>query len=92
MCRKIDILKWGVRCGGLALLFLLNGCATDFHTPLFNLNMALTSSPAETKPRVPVFYPDAEGRQGANGSEPLVEAYGSAWQDLHTRYPEYRFN
>lgn len=93
MCRKIDILKWITRCGWLALLLSLAGCAADFHSSLFSLHMALTPPHTRAEQEVPVIYPDEEGQQrAAGGADSLAEAYGPAWQDLQPRYPDYRFN
>ena len=88
MCRMFDRLKWIMCWGGL---LLIGGCAADLRVPLLDREMSISSPFLRSEQRVPVIYPYEQERPEGSG-DPLAEAFGPAWRDLHGRYPEYQFN
>ena len=79
-----------IRILGLALALLLSGCSGGIYTPVAEVGVTLDSPILGLNDELPVVFPYKGTRN--RGQNPMVEAYGPSWQDLHSKYPEYRFN
>ncbi len=75
---------------GLVLAFLMGGCSGGIYTPVAELEVAVDSPILGSDDNLPVVYPYKGARNG--GQDSMVATYGPSWQDLHSEYPEYRFN
>lgn len=78
------------RVFGVMLALLLGGCSGGVYTPLVEAEVDLAAPILGLNDDIEVVYPYQE-RNGSRGNV-MVETYGPSWRDLHSEYPEYRFN
>ena len=73
----------------LLLLALCVGCSEGVYHDLAEVEMRMISPLLALGSELPVVYP---GISGVKSAEPMVQAFGPAWEGIEQDHPAYNFN